>query len=95
MMTPKGIQLNEILNSPLIQERVKVSGVDGLKQLADEQAARMIKSKEVPDTVHIVHKVGDTTIDMCFSNIHEIPDALLAIGFTKKGMYNRIKDWLI
>lgn len=94
-MSGKGIQLQDILNSPLVQERVKVSGIDGLKKFADEQAAQVIKGKEKTSAIRITHRVGDTSIDISLSNVHEVPAALLAIGYTKKGIYNRIKDWLI
>ena len=88
-----GIHLKDILTSPLVMGDVKVRGVDGLRQLADEHTAQMIKGKEKPAAFHIVHKVGDTTIDISLSNVHEIQSALQAIGYTKRGLLNRIKDW--
>jgi hypothetical protein len=49
--------------------------------------------KEKLSVIHIVHKAGDTTIDISMSNVIEMQAALKAIGYTKKGLLNRIKDW--
>ena len=92
-MMQKGIHLKDILTSSLVMGDVKVRGVDGLRQLADEHTAQMIKGKEKPAAFHIVHKVGDTTIDISLSNVLEMQAALQVIGYTKKGLLNRIKDW--
>lgn len=91
----KGISLHQILGSPLIQEQVQVRGIDGLRQLADEQAAQVTKSREKAPAIHIVHKVGDTSIDISLSNIAEMQDALITLGYTKIGIFTRMKDWLI
>jgi hypothetical protein len=92
-MSAHGIPLKEILGSVLVMEQVRVKGVDGLKRLADEQAARVTKEREKPTAIHILHKVGDTSIDIALSNVTEMQGALIAIGYTKKGLLNRIKDW--
>ncbi len=92
-MTQKGIHLKDILTSPLLADRVKGEGLDGLRQLADEQAAMAIRGKEKVSVIRILHKSGDTTIDISLSNVHELQSALLAIGYKKKGILNRIKDW--
>jgi hypothetical protein len=91
----KGIQLNEILNSPLNQERIKVSGIDGLKKLADEQAAIVTKSRERPNDIRILHKVGNTSIDITLSNVTEMSAALQAIGYSKKGILSHIWEWIV
>jgi nucleotide-binding universal stress UspA family protein len=95
MMTPKGIHLKDILGSALVQEQVKVRGIEGLRQLADEQAAHATKSREKSPAIHIVHTVGGTSIDISLSNVDEMQAALVVIGYTRKGIFRRVRDWLV
>ena len=93
-MTTKGIPLKDILSSALVAEQVHVKGIDGLRALADEHAASTGQGPAKPTAIHIVHNVGNTAIDITLSNVNEIPAALLAIGYTKKGLLTRFKDAL-
>jgi hypothetical protein len=95
MMGAKGIPLNDILNSSLVQEPISVKGMDGLRHFANEQAAQVMKGREKPSVMHITHKDGNTVIDITTSNVTEMKAALLVIGYTKKGLLNQIKDWLV
>lgn len=91
-MAAKGIPLKDILGSSPVMDQVTVKGMDGLRHFANEQAT---KTKEKPAVYHILHKEGNTVINITTSNVTEMKAALLAIGYTKKGLLNQIKDWIV